>query len=310
VYVAPVGVLRGYLIDSPYSASTALRRSVSLAGVEVPYLLSAYRKPVYVYFASLDGVASSASTSAVRRYAVSEYGDAYSQYTASNRAFKFEAIERPADWFFRVSPVRKFYEFNDILTAVLGIKPVYLQFVIIEPLTDSFTYKLASRAYADYEGLYASVSYTRTVSPLLAVQLTAYRPRIRYTSYSVSEYYVTYDSVGYIKSVSPLLAVQLTAYRPRFRYVSFSVSELYLLYESSAVRTRPVYSVESYEGLYEPVYAPTVKYYNIYFVNVYRYANIYDLEKPYESIKYEKKSAGFSFTSYEGLYEGFIAQKG
>jgi hypothetical protein len=387
VYVAPVGVLRGYLIDSPYSSFSALKRSVSLSDVEAPYLLSAYRKPVYLYFTSLDGLASSASTSAVRRYAAGEYVDAYAQYTASNRAFKFEAVERPADWFFRVSPVRRFYEYgrlydglsysksispllavqltayrpriryvsyttsdyvsvyggagytkavvlvvsgledvysiplhvklsyvfdviNDVLTDVLGVKPVYIQINAVEQVFGSFSYRLASRAYAGYEGLYESVAYTRTVSPLLAVQLTAYRPKIRYASYSVSDYYNTYDYIGYVKSVSPMLLLQVSVYRPRFRYASFSVSEFYLLYESSEVRTRPVYSAGSYEVLYEPVYRPTVRYYNVYFVNVYRYANIYDLERLYESFRYEKKSASFLFTSYEGLYEGFIAKRG
>jgi len=675
VYVAPVGVLRGYIIDSPYSAYTALKRSVSLASVEAPHLLSAYRKPVYLYFTSLDGLASSVSTSAVRRYAAGEYVDAYSQYTASNRTFKFEAIERLADWFFRVSPVRRFYEYlqpldwltlvkaigatvgvyenatseyrallaskayntyerlydklvysksvsplltsylfayrprrryasytvshysqlysllnyikavlfsvadledvygvplykklsysfssaedvlvaalgakpiyvlltdaesvfdssayklvsiahsdyedlytlvlgvkpvssyhsdvesavdsalyrlaskayntyerlydklvysktvsplltfqiltyrprrryssyatsdysnvynlmgyvktaspllllqisvyrprrryvsytmsdysntydgtkyvkavvlsvsglenvysipshikssyvfdviSDVLTAVLGVKPVYIRISALESDADSFMYRLASRAYADYEGLYASVVFSKSVSNVLLTQL-AYRPRRRYLSYSASDYptvyslhkyvkavvlrvqsledlygassyrlasfkfteYISpinrfsysksiavssysavYSSADYVKSISPILAVRSAAYRPMYMVESFSVSEFYLPYESSAVKTPPVYSVDSYEKLYEPVYAPTVRYYNVYFVNTYRYSNIYDLERLYESFRYEKKSAGFSFTSYEGLYEGFIAQRG
>jgi hypothetical protein len=288
VYVAPVGVLRGYLLDSPYSASAALKRSVSLAGVEAPYLLSAYRKPVYLYFTSIDGLASSASTSAVRRYAVSEYGDVYSQYTASNRAFKIEVVERPADWFFRVSPVRRFYE---------------------------------------YGRLYDGLSYSKSISPLLAVQLTVYRPKIRYASYSVSDYYNTYDSIGYVRSVSPMLLLQVSVYRPKLRYASFSASELYAPFESTEVKTPPVYGAGSYEVLYEPVYRPAVRYYNVYFVNVYRYANIFVLERLYESAVATRPSGtvsdlerlyeqtvvvkrGYGYTSYEGLYEGFIAQKG
>jgi hypothetical protein len=572
---------------------------VSLAGVEAPYLLSAYRKPVYVYFTSLDGLASSVSTSAVMRYAVSEYGDAYSQYTASNRTFKFEAIERPADWFFRVSPVRRFYEYlqpvdvftlsralgitagayentaseyrvllasrtysiyerlyegpsysksisplltsyifayrprrryasytvsdysqlysllnyiksvlfraadlenlygvplykklsysfistedvlavalgtkpvyvslidsepvfdsstyrlasrvfteyaspvdrftyvkstspvlivqvltyrprrryasfatsdyawvyegvkavksvvfivsglenvygipsyvklsyvfdviSDVLTSVIGVKPIYAQISAVEQDVDLASYRLASKAYNTYERLYERFAYSKTVSSFLTFQILTYRPRRRYVSYGMSDYSVVYNAVkygkavalriqsledlysalsyrlasfksieyispiirfsyskfiavssysavyssaDYVKSISPILAVRSAAYRPMYMFESFSVSEFYLPYESSAVKTPPVYSVESYEGLYEPVYRPTVRYYNTYFVNTYRYSNIYDLERPYESIKYEKKSAGFSFASYEGLYEGFIAQRG
>jgi len=601
VYVAPVGVLRGYLIDSPYSAFSALRRSASLASVDTPYLLSAYRKPVYLYFTSLDGLASSASTSAVRRYAVSEYGNVYSQYTASNRAFKFEAVERPADWFFRVSPVRRFYEYlqpldgaylskaviatagvyeyaasgygallasrtygtyerlyegprysktvsplltsqllayrprrrytsyavldysqlysllsyikavlfrtadlediygvplykklsysftsaEDVLAVALGAKPVYVSLIDSEPVFDSSTCRLASVAYADYEGLYALMmgvkpvsiyhgtvelitdsasykpasrvfteyvkpvdgfSYAKSTSPVLIVQVLAYRPRRRYISFTTSDYARVYEGVKavksvvfivsglenvygipsyvklsyvfdvisdvltsvlgvkpiyvqigvveqvvdlasyrlaskayntyerlyegfvYSKTVSPLLTFQILTYRPRRRYATYSATgyervydgvkavkavvvrlgnivdvyavsklvnrsvvftEFVVPYESFETRRIYVYRADSYEGLYIFNYVPTVRYYNVYFVNVYRYANISDLERLYESFRYEKKSAGYSYTSYERvyeglgygrsgygyasyerLYEGFIAQKG
>jgi hypothetical protein len=179
----------------------------------------------------------------------------------------------------------------------------------------------------------------------LAVQLTAYRPRIRYVYYTAVDYSGVYDSMGYVrptiyytsyeglydkidysKSISPLLAVQLTAYRPRIRYASFSTSELYAPFESAAVKTAPVYGAGSYEVLYEPVYRPTVRYYNVYFVNVYRYANVYDLERLYESAAatrsrgvfssferlYEQAAVlkrGYGYASYERLYEGFAVLK-
>jgi hypothetical protein len=352
---------------------------VSLVGVEAPYLSSAYRKPVYLYFTSLDGVASSASTSAVRRYAAGEYADAYAQYTASNRTFKFEAIERPADCFFRVSPVKRFYEYERLYDKLVYSKTVS-PLLASQILTYRPRFRYVSYSVSDYTQVYDSVGYVRTVSPLLLLQVFVYRPRRRYASYPFVDYSAVYSVVGYVKAVfagysdvgglydgfvavpvakaylayeKPYEAVRYVktlspvvftvfGYRPRRRYVTYSaigyertydgvravkavvmrldnVVDVYVVsksvnrsaafaefvvpYESFEARPVYVYQADSYEELYMFNYVPTVRYYNVYFVNVYRYANVYDLERLYESFRYERKSAGYSYTSYERIYE-------
>jgi hypothetical protein len=172
----------------------------------------------------------------------------------------------------------------------------------------------ASKQLTDYIPLLDSAVYARTVSPLLAVQLTAYRPRFRYVSYLVSDYYGTYDSFGYVKTVSHLLLLQISVYRSKIRYAEYSAINYENIYDSvkavKAVFARlgdvaNVYAVFKFINRSAAFIEYVMPYESFKVRRVYVY-NVSTYEGLYDNIKYGRQ--GYTYSSYEFLYEQIKAE--
>ncbi len=272
------------------------------------YTKAEYRKAVYLNFTVLESPQSYQLTP-LRRYVY-----AYS-------------IESPLDRFFRVDPVRKFYEFLNTVSVGYTTKAYLYSGLSHSEVLAVYGAVSASKQFTDYIPLLDSAVYARTVSPLLAVQLTAYRPRIRYVSYSVSDHYGVYDSFGYVKSASPLLLLQTSVYRPRLRYVYYTASDYYSLYESleyvksisplllqvSAYRPKiryATYSATGYERAYDGVKAVKAVFVHLrYVADIYAISNFTnksvmfaEFAVPYESFK-ARRVYVYYVNTYEDLHE-------